>query len=132
VIAVDTSAIVAIALNEAERERFMQLIVESKRALISAATLVEARIVIRSRSSEQASYFIDEFLSSPPFETVNVDSTVADIASRAYVSFGKGSGHPAQLNFGDVFSYALAKSRDVPLLFKGNDFSQTDVRVCDV
>lgn len=128
----DTSAIVAIALNEAERERFMQLIVASKRALISAATLVEARIVIRSRSSEQASYFIDEFLSSPPFETVNVDGTMADIASRAYVSFGKGSGHPAQLNFGDVFSYALAKSRDVPLLFKGNDFSQTDVRVCDV
>jgi uncharacterized protein with PIN domain len=59
-----------------------------------------------------------------------VGSIAAEIASRAYLSLGKGSGHPAQLNFGDVSSYALAKSRNLPLLFKGEDFSHTDVTIC--
>lgn len=88
------------------------------------------RIVIRSRSNEQGAYFVEEFLKLPSFEIVAVDGSIADIASQAYVAFGKGSGHPAQLNFGDVFSYALAKAKNIPLLFKGNDFSQTDVQIC--
>jgi ribonuclease VapC len=129
-IAVDTSVIAAIAFNEPEREAFIKRILVSKRALISAANLVEIRIVIRARCNEQAANFIEDFLRLPSFETVAVDELTANIASRAYISFGKGSGHPAQLNFGDVFSYALAKSRSIPLLFKGNDFSQTDVQIC--
>jgi ribonuclease VapC len=126
-IAVDTSAIVAIAFNEPERELFLSKIVSAKLALICAATLVETRIVIRAKSSHAAINFIDELLTLPTFEVVAADKHIADIASQAYVNYGKGSGHPAQLNFGDVFSYALAKSRDIPLLFKGADFSQTDV-----
>ncbi len=126
-IAVDTSAIIAIAFNEPERSEFLDKILASKSALISAATLVECRIVLRARADEQSAYFIEELLRLPPFETVAVDASLAEIASNAYISFGKGSGHPAQLNFGDIFSYALAKSRDIPLLFKGKDFSQTDV-----
>jgi ribonuclease VapC len=130
-IAIDTSVIAAIAFNEVERDAFIQRILASKCALITATNLVEARIVVRARCNEPAAYFIEELLKLPAFETVAVDAVVADIASRAYISFGKGSGHPAQLNFGDVFSYALAKSRNIPLLFKGNDFSQTDVQICD-
>jgi ribonuclease VapC len=129
-IVVDTSVIAAIAFNEPERAQFIERILASRRALISAVTLVEARIVIRARSSEQAFYFVEELLRSPSFEVIAVDANTAEIASRAYVSFGKGSGHPAQLNFGDVFSYALAKSRNLPLLFKGADFIHTDVVAC--
>jgi ribonuclease VapC len=129
-IAVDTSIIAAIAFNEPERELFISRILASERALISTATLIEVRIVIRSRSNEQGAYFVEEFLKLPSFEIVAVDASIADIASQAYVAFGKGSGHPAQLNFGDVFSYALAKAKSIPLLFKGNDFSHTDVQIC--
>jgi ribonuclease VapC len=131
-IAVDTSAIISIAFNEPERAEFLQYIFASKRALISAPTLVEIRVVVRARANEQASNFVDEFLSSAIFEIIPVDKAIADLATRAYVNFGKGTGHPAQLNFGDVFSYALAKSKDIPLLFKGNDFAQTDVRRRDL
>lgn len=131
-IAVDTSAIVAIAFNEPERESFLNRILTSKRALITAPTLVEIRIVVRSRSNEQATNFMDDFLSMPIFEIVAVDKAMADSATRAYVNFGKGTGHPAQLNYGDVFSYALAKVRDIPLLFKGADFSHTDIRICSL
>ncbi len=118
-IAVDTSIIAAIAFNEPERELFISRILASERALINAATLVEVRIVIRSRSNERGAYFVEEFLKLPSFEIVAVDGSTADIASQAYVAFGKGSGHPDQLNFGDVFSYALAKAK-----------SHTDVQVC--
>jgi ribonuclease VapC len=104
----------------------------SKRALLSAPSLVEIRIVVRSRSNEQAINFIDDFLSMPIFEIVAVDKAMADAATRACVNFGKGTSHPAQLNYGDVFSYALAKTRDIPLLFKGEDFSKTDIRLCVV
>jgi ribonuclease VapC len=130
VIAVDASAIIAIAFNEPEREEFLGYILSSKRALISAPTLVEIRIVVRARANEQASNFVDEFLSTPIFEIIPVDKAIADVATPAYVNFGKGTGHPAQLNFGDIFSYALAKSKDIPLLFKGADFGQTDIRSC--
>ncbi len=131
-IAVDTSAVIAIAFNEPERNSFVDYILASKRALLSAPSLVEIRIVVRSRSNEQAINFIDDFLSMPIFEIVAVDKAMADAATRAYVNFGKGTSHPAQLNYGDVFSYALAKTRDIPLLFKGEDFSKTDIRLCVV
>ncbi len=129
-IAVDTSALAAIAFDEPERDAYITRILAARRCLLSAATFVETRIVIRSRCSEPAYYFIEELLRSSSFEIVAVDAAIAEVAARAYASFGKGSGHPAQLNFGDVFSYALAKTRNVPLLFKGNDFSLTDVQIC--
>jgi ribonuclease VapC len=131
-IAVDTSAVIAIAFNGPERNAFVDYILASKRALLSAPSLVEIRIVVRSRSNEQAINFIDDFLSMPIFEIVAVDKAMADAATRAHVNFGKGTSHPPQLNHGDVFSYALAKTRDIPLLFKGEDFSKTDIRLCVV
>jgi ribonuclease VapC len=130
-IAVDTSAIIAIAFAEPERELFLNKILSANRALICAPSIVETRIVIRAKSNNAALNFIDELLALPIFEIVAADKLIADLAFNAYVNYGKGSGHPAQLNFGDVFSYALAKSRDIPLLFKGTDFSKTDVLVAN-
>ncbi len=127
-IVVDTSAIVAIAFAEPEREAFLNCIRASDVALISTVSMVEARMVIHGRRGQRAVILIDDLLHLPPFEAVAPSVAESDAAYAAFVAFGKGSGHPASLNFGDVFSYALAKVRGLPLLFKGNDFSETDIR----
>ncbi|KGM32221.1 type II toxin-antitoxin system VapC family toxin [Inquilinus limosus] len=127
-IAVDTSAIVAIAFNEPERQAFVEAIRQADRALISTVSVVESRMVIFARRGPRAITFLDDLLRLPPFEFVAPDVAEMDAAYSAFVAFGRGSGHPAQLNFGDVFSYALAKVRGLPLLYKGDDFAQTDVR----
>lgn len=126
-IVVDTSAIVAIAFAEIEREAFTQAIQQTDRALISSVSVVEARMVVHGRRGQRAVVLVDDLLRLPMFEIVAPSATEMDAAYAAFVAFGKGSGHPAALNFGDVFSYALAKARGLPLLFKGSDFSQTDI-----
>jgi ribonuclease VapC len=126
-IAVDTSAIVAIAFAEAEREAFVQAIQQADKALISSVSVVEARMVVHARRGQRAVVLLDDVLRLPMFEVVAPGPAETDAAYAAFVAFGKGSGHPAGLNFGDVFSYALAKVRGLPLLFKGNDFSETDI-----
>jgi ribonuclease VapC len=127
-IVVDTSAVVAIAFAEPEREAFIRIIQQSEKALISTVSVVEARMVVHGRRGQRAVVLLDDLLCLPLFEMVAPGSIETDAAYAAFVAFGKGSGHPASLNFGDVFSYALAKVRNLPLLFKGDDFSQTDIR----
>jgi ribonuclease VapC len=128
VIVVDTSAVVAMAFGEPEREEFVDVIQRTDRALVSTVSVVEARMVVHGRRGQRAVVLLDDLLRLPAFELVAPGIAEMDAAYAAFVAFGKGSGHPAGLNFGDVFSYALAKVRGLPLLYKGNDFALTDVR----
>jgi ribonuclease VapC len=127
VIVVDTSAIVAIAFGEPERTAFVQAIERADKALISTVSVVEAKMVIHGRRGPRAVVLTDDLLRLPVFEIVAPSPAETDTAYAAFIAFGKGSGHPAALNFGDLFSYALAKVRGLPLLFKGEDFAQTDI-----
>jgi ribonuclease VapC len=127
-IAVDTSAIVAIVLNEPERADFMGAIRSAVVALISTVSVVETKMVLFGRRGPRAVVFVDDLFRLPMFEITPPGAADMNAAFSAFVAFGRGSGHPAALNFGDVFSYALAKVRDLPLLFKGNDFAETDLR----
>jgi ribonuclease VapC len=127
VIVVDTSAIVAVAFGEPEREMFIRVIQQSDKALISTVSVLEARMVVHGRRGQRAVVLVDDLLRLPVFELVSPGLAEMDAAYGAFVAFGKGSGHPAGLNFGDLFGYALAKVRGLPLLYKGNDFAQTDV-----
>ena len=122
----DTSALVAVLLDEPERRRFIRLIDEADACRLSAATLVETSIVLEVRFGAEGARDLDLFLSRAGVETVSVDAEQAQLARHAFSRFGKGR-HPAGLNFGDCFSYALATSLSEPLLFKGRDFALTDV-----
>lgn len=127
VIVVDTSAIVAVAFAEPERADFLAVIERADRVLISSVSVVEARMVVHARRGERAVVLLDNFFGLPMFEIVPPGHQEMNAAYAAFVAFGKGSGHPAALNLGDVFSYALAKVRGLPLLYKGTDFSETDI-----
>ncbi|MBJ7406525.1 MAG: type II toxin-antitoxin system VapC family toxin [Bradyrhizobium sp.] len=124
---IDTSAIVAIALNEADAGDIERLIVEDQIRLISAATVVEATMVIETRLGEAGGREFDLWLVKLSAEIVAVDAVQADAARRAWRRYGKGR-HAAALNYGDCFSYALAMTRGEPWLFKGGDFAKTDIR----
>ena len=126
-IVADTSAIVAIAFAEPERQTFVQVLQRAERVLISTVSVVEARMVVHGRRGQRAVVLVDDLIRLPMFEVVPPGLAEMDAAYAAFVAFGKGSGHAAALNFGDVFSYALAKVRGLPLLFKGDDFSETDI-----
>jgi ribonuclease VapC len=128
VIAVDTSALVAIAFDEPERAAFLDVVCTSGAALVSTVSVVETRMVVHARRGQRAVILLDDLLRVPPFRIVAPDAAEMDAAYAAFVAYGKGSGHPAALNFGDVFSYALAKVRSIPLLFKGGDFGLTDIQ----
>jgi ribonuclease VapC len=126
---VDTSAIFAILLSEPERIDFLKLLAnQSKSINISAATLVEAHIVAQRNGDAGMELDLSDLLEEYDFQTIPVDVQTAYAAINAHRTFGRGSGHPAKLNFGDCFAYALAKERSEPLLFKGNDFAQTDIK----
>lgn len=125
---IDTSAIVAIALNEPEAPAFEQRIADDPVRLISAAAALEAAMVIETRLGEAGGSELDLWLHKAGVEIIAVEAEHADKARRAWRRFGKGR-HPAGLNFGDCLSYALAALTQEPLLFKGEDFSKTDVRV---
>ena len=126
-IVADTSAIIAIAFAEPEREAFLKAIQSAQRTLISSVSAVEARMVVHGRRGQRAVVLLDDLLRSPLFEVVPPGPAETAAAYAAFVTFGKGSGHAAGLNFGDIFSYALAKVRGLPLLYKGSDFSETDI-----
>ena len=126
-IVADTSAIIAIAFAEPEREAFLKAIQSAQRTLISGVSAVEARMVVHGRRGQRAVVLLDDLLRSPLFEVVPPGPAETNAAYAAFVAFGKGSGHAAGLNFGDIFSYALAKVRGLPLLYKGSDFSETDI-----
>ena len=126
-IAVDTSALVAIVFDEDERNEFLDIVTRAGKALVSSVSVVEARLVVHGRRGQAAVALLDDILRLPIFEVATTTPQDADAAYAAFVVYGKGSGHPASLNFGDLFSYALARTRGAPLLFKGDDFAQTDV-----
>ena len=126
-IVADTSAIIAIVFAEPEREAFLKTIESAQRTLICSVSAVEARMVVHGRRGQRAVVLLDDLLRSPLFEIVPPGPAETDAAYAAFVIFGKGSGHAAGLNFGDIFSYALAKVRGLPLLYKGTDFSETDI-----
>ena len=126
-IVADTSAIVAIAFAEPERDALVQAIEHDERTLVSTVSVVEARMVVHGRRGQRAVVLVDDLLRLPLFEIVPPGPAEMDAAYAAFVAFGKGSGHAAALNFGDVFSYALAKVRGLPLLYKGDDFAETDI-----
>lgn len=126
-IAVDTSSLVAIVLAEPDHELHLRRLKQCGKVLISTVSVVETKMVIYGRRGAAGVALLDSLLRLSVFESVPPDADTALIAYEAFVAFGKGTGHPAGLNFGDVFAYALARSRSIPLLFKGNDFSQTDI-----
>ena len=128
---IDTSAIVAILAGEPEQVSFIHAIEQAEVRLLSAASWVEASIVIESRYGPAGLHQLDRLLAQAGFETVDVHAEQARIAREAFRRYGKRR-NPAALNFGDCFAYALAVARGEPLLFKGNDFSQTDVAAVDL
>jgi len=115
---IDTSAIAAIFFDEPERQKFLSAITSTQSRLISAATVLEAGIVLESRQGEAAGREFDLFVVRANLQTVSVDADQIDVARSAWRKYGKGR-HPAGLNFGDCFAYALAKSLGEPLLAKG-------------
>jgi ribonuclease VapC len=127
VIAVDTSALVAILKKEAEAELFARTIATSDECVISAVSYLESCLVMIGRGPIEAGSDVDALLSRVGARVVPLDHELATDARMAFVRFGKGR-HPAALNLGDCASYALARKLGVPLLYKGDDFSKTDIR----
>jgi len=123
---VDTSAILAIALAEPEAEIFLRKITEAPVRRISAGTWIELDVVTQRKHPSKA-HAIEGFLQDMRFLVEGVSVEQAEIGREGYKKFGQASGHRARLNFGDCFAYALAKATGEPLLFKGNDFAQTDI-----
>jgi ribonuclease VapC len=124
---IDTSALIAILRDEPEARRFAEAIESATERRISAATYVELAAVIDAGRDPVASRLVDELLAVARVVIEPVTEAQARIAREAYRDFGKGSGHAAGLNLGDCFAYALAKATSESLLFKGDDFSRTDV-----
>nr|WP_170937034.1 MULTISPECIES: type II toxin-antitoxin system VapC family toxin [Rhodomicrobium] len=125
--AIDTSALIAIFRLEPEADRLLKAIVSADRRLISALSVLEASMVMSGGAYGAAAFEpLDEFLAEAGVEVVAFDAEQAQIARAAFLRYGKGR-HKAALNLGDCASYALAKAKGVPLLFKGGDFGQTDV-----
>ncbi len=125
---VDTSALIAILRDEPEAEACARAIENSLVRRISAANFVEAAVIIDASRDPVASRRFDELVHEAQIVIEPVTEAHARIAREAYRDFGKGSGHQAKLNFGDCFAYALAKATGEPLLFKGDDFAQTDIK----
>ena len=127
---VDTSAVIAILKEEQDAARLLRAIaVSTEPKRMSAANYLEAGIVVDANRNPLLSRRLDDLIVQTEIEVETVTPQQANIARAAYRDFGKGSGHPAGLNFGDCFAYALAKSMREPLLFKGDDFLHTDVAI---
>lgn len=124
---VDTSAIIAILRGEPEADQFMALIDKATATRMSAANYLEAAIVVDGQHDGALSAKLDMFIAVAGIVIEPVTERQARLARDAYRDFGRGSGHPARLNFGDCFAYALARDFSEQLLFKGSDFAQTDI-----
>lgn len=125
---VDTSAILALAFGEDEAPRIFDLLANPEVKRISAANLFEALAVVDRRNDQDAIRLVDESIARFEIVVESVTPAQVEIARAAWNRFGKGTGHPASLNFGDCFAYALASERDEPLLFVGSDFVHTDLQ----
>lgn len=124
---VDTSVLVAVLRDEPDAERYQRALVKSSDVVVSAGTFLETAIVVDANRDPVLSGRLDDLLSVIGARIEPVTKRHAEIARQAYRNFGKGSGSPAGLNFGDCFAYALARDSAQPLLFKGDDFTHTDV-----
>ncbi len=123
---IDSSALIAILRREPEADEFIRLIAGHPDPILSAATLVEARMVAESRLGSTGKEKLEELIAAGGVRTVAFDEAQAALAHEAWRKHGRGNG-PAQLNFGDCISFALAKQTGRPLLFKGDDFTRTDL-----
>lgn len=124
-IVVDTSALIAILRDEADATPIVEALAKADRRLISAGTLLEAGIVTVHRGDEHSRLM--ELVKLAGLEAVAISEADAHAGISAFRRYGRGGKHPAKLNFGDCFSYALARTRSLPLLFKGEDFIHTDI-----
>lgn len=125
---VDSSAILALLMNEPEAEKFAEALSIASIRRMSTANFLEASIVIETRHGLAGGEKLDELIEKAQISIVPVTVEQANTARNAYRAFGKGR-HPAGLNFGDCFAYALAKTQDEALLFKGDDFTKTDIQI---
>ena len=125
---IDTSAVIAILKNEPESDAFSEAIEAAKVVRISAASYLESNIVIGRCKNPILTARLEEILENPGLQVEPVTAAQAKIAWKTYRDYGKGSGHPANLNVGDCFSYALAREKREPILYKGDDFGHTDLR----
>ena len=123
---VDTSALVAVLFDEPDSERYATAMAQAARCRMSAANFLEAALVVEGRAGISGAQELDIFIETAEIEIVPVSVEQARVARRAWREFGKGN-HPAGLNFGDCFAYALAKIAGEPILYKGDDFTLTDV-----
>ena len=126
---IDSSALIAILLDEPERADFNRKIEKAAVRMISAGSLLETAMVIESRLGQAGKQDLDLFIEKASIRVIPFDSDQVELAREAFRQYGKGQ-HPAGLNFGDCFAYALAKVTNEPLLFKGDDFSRTDITTC--
>jgi ribonuclease VapC len=122
---VDTSALVAILFDESDAKRLAESIVRSEVKLLSAASYLETCVVVDNKRGAEATLDVDDLVDRTGVSIEPFTQSQAVVARRAYQLYGKGH-HPAGLNFGDCFAYALAKTTGEPLLFKGDDFARTD------
>ena len=127
----DTSALLAILFGEPESERMIRAIAAAQDRLLGTPTLVEASAVMQARKGPGGDVALDALLRRLSIETVPLSEAAATLSRLAYGRFGKGVGSPGVLNFGDCYSYGVAMALRRPLLFKGDDFRQTDVLVAD-
>ena len=125
---IDASALIAILRDEPDAIVYAQAIETASRRRVSAVNFVEAAVVIDGSRDPIASRRFDELFAAARLIIEPVTEEQARLARETYRDFGRGSGHPARLNFGDCFAYALAKVTNEPLLYKGDDFSQTDLQ----
>jgi ribonuclease VapC len=125
---IDSSALVAVVMSEPDAARYAEALSAPGPRRVSAATLLETSIVVDGRRSPILSARLDDLLREAETVIEPVTSSQARLARQAYRDFGRGSGNPADLNYGDCFAYALAKEFGEPLLYKGTDFSHTDIR----
>lgn len=124
---VDTSAIIAVLRGEPDAARYIEALAGGNEPMMSAGTYLESAIVVDSNRDPVLSGRLDDLVAATGLRIEPVTQRHAELARQAYRQFGKGSGHPAGLNFGDCFAYALARATGAPLLFKGADFARTDV-----
>jgi len=123
---VDSSALLAVVLSEPDEERYLEAMVDAQRLTMSAGNWLEAAIVVDNRDDPVAAVRLNDIRVALGIHIAPVSHGMADLGRAAHVQYGKGR-HPARLNYGDCFAYALAKETGQPLLFKGNDFAHTDI-----
>jgi ribonuclease VapC len=124
---IDTSALIAILLGEPETEPFIRMLADDPKRMISAFNALESAIVIEAKKGEAGGRELDLLLHRTQIEIIALNGDQTELALSAWRKYGKGN-HPAGLNIGDCCAYALSKYSGEPLLFKGNDFSRTDIR----